>query len=304
MHEKVPLTAIIATFGREEVLLQTIDAVLNLQPTVDELLVVDQTPVHAQTVENTLRRWQSEGKINWIRLSKPSIPGAMNLGLLRAKNDMVLFLDDDLIPDANLAAVHWDAQQCEEPCLVAGRVLQPWHSRGEDFSSWHKWRFASTEKRRIDEFMGGNFSLSRSKALTLGGFDENFLWAAYNFEKEFAERWRLAGYRIRFEPKALIHHLKAPQGGTRTFGSHLTTITPAHSVGTYYYILQSQEAGIKDIFKRAVTAIATRHHLKRPWWIPVSLIAELSGFMAAVLLKMRGARYINVSKAVGGNNKS
>ena len=40
--------------------------------------------------------------------------------------------------------------------------------------------------------MGGNFSVRRDIALRLGGFDEQFVRVAYNFEAEFAHRLRRA----------------------------------------------------------------------------------------------------------------
>ena len=35
----------------------------------------------------------------------------MNVGLLEAKGEIVLFLDDDIIPDAKLVPVHFEAQK-------------------------------------------------------------------------------------------------------------------------------------------------------------------------------------------------
>ena len=51
--------------------------------------------------------------------------------------------------------------------------------------------------------MAGNFSIRRDLALQIGGFDEQFVRVAYNFEAEFAYRWRNAGHRIYFEPTAV-----------------------------------------------------------------------------------------------------
>jgi len=37
--------------------------------------------------------------------------------------------------------------------------------------------------------------------------------------------------------------------------------------------------------------VATRHHLRRPWWIPLTLIAELRGMAWALALFLRGPKY-------------
>ena len=141
--------------------------------------------------------------------------------------------------------------------------------------------------------MGGNFSLRRGEALALGGFDENFVRVAYHFEREFADRWRASGRKIRFNPHAAIRHLKAGAGGTRTYGEHLTTLYPGHSVGAYYYLLRSQldERRVRAFLWRPFHSIMTRHHLRRPWWIPVTLVAELTGMLWALALYARGPRY-------------
>ena len=87
--------------------------------------------------------------------------------------------------------------------------------------------------------MGGNFTVRREIALKLGGFDEQFVSVAYNFESEFAYRLCKAGHRIFYEPAASVHHLRSSEGGTRTFGDHLRSFRPNHAVGAYYFILRT-----------------------------------------------------------------
>ena len=69
-------------------------------------------------------------------------------------------------------------------------------------------------------------SVRRDEALRIGGFDKRFVRVAYNFEAEFAYRWRKAGHRIYFQPTAIIHHLRVARGDTRTFGEHLRSARP------------------------------------------------------------------------------
>ena len=287
----LPITLAIPTYRREEILLDTVQELLRLTPRADEILVLDQTVEHSWKTEELLGRWNVAGEIRWLRLTEPSIPKAMNRGLLEARNDIVLFLDDDIVPFADLLTAHVKAH-CSERWLVAGRVLQPWDDNVRD-AVWSARQFASTESREIEGFMGGNFSLRTGDALQLGGFDENFVRVAYHFEREFADRWRARGGRIHFCPDAAIRHLKAAGGGTRTFGEHLTTFFPAHSVGAYYYLLRSRrsEGRIRKFFGRPIRAVMTRHHLRRPWWIPVTLIAEFTGMLWALALYARGPRY-------------
>ena len=147
----------------------------------------DQTPSHTKEVEAGLATRDAHGQIRWLKLPFPSIPHAMNYALLIARHDIVLFLDDDIIPEEGLVRGHKEMHRAVFPenIIVAGRVIQPWQE-GVDFSQDRHFHFASTVPRDIKEFMGGNFSINRRAALKLGGFDENFVRVAYKFEAEHA----------------------------------------------------------------------------------------------------------------------
>ena len=288
MSAALAVSVAIPTYRREQVLLDTLDYLLALDSPPAEILVLDQTERHAPATGQRLMELHVAGRIRWLKLDTPSIPQAMNRGLLEARQDIVLFVDDDIRPEPGLIAEHAAAHQAHADALVAGRVIQPWEE-GIDFSGESSFRFAGVKPFWIEEFMGGNFSLRREAALALGGFDENFVRVAYRFEAEFAHRWRASVRRIWFEPAACLHHLKDSGGGTRTYGEHLTTWKPDHAVGAYYFCLRTGAIG--GFLLRPFRALATRHHLRRPWWIPLTLAAELCGMAWAIALYLRGPKY-------------
>lgn len=283
----LPLTVIVPTFRREQVLVDTLTDLLSLNQAPAEILVLDQTERHEPETNEFLTTQAGLGKIRWLRLHEPSIPKAMNRGLLEASQDIVLFVDDDIRPDQAIVSAHHAAHRAHAGILVAGRILQPW-DEGLDYSADSRFHFATLKPRWIRGFMGGNFSIERSVAIALGGFDENFVRVAYKFEAEFAHRLLSKGLRILFEPAACLHHLKASAGGTRTFGEHLTTWRPDHAVGAYYYGLRTRT--LREFLTRPCRAIATRYHLRHPWRIPGTLLAELSGMLWALGLFARGPR--------------
>ena len=289
----LPISIVIPTYRRNSVLIETITHLLSLDPGPAEILVIEQIEKHQDIAEKKLESWQEEGKIKYLRLAGPSIPRAINVGLCQAKHDLVLCLDDDIVPDPDLLKGHVRALERTGAALVAGRVIQPWQE-GEDFSDDGSFHFACWQAGFVNEFMGGNFSVRREVALSLGGFDERFVRVCYHFEAEFAYRLRRAGHRIFYEPAACIHHLRASSGGTRVFGDHLRSYSPNHSVGAYYYALRTGLGWQRVIyfFGRPLKAIATRHHLRNPWWIPATLIAEFTGMVWALVLAAQGPRYL------------
>ena len=293
----LPVSVVVPTYRRDEILIATIRHLLDLEPKPAEILVVDQTERHQEATANTLTTWERTGLIKLVRLVEPSITRAMNRGLHEAGNNAVLFVDDDIVPERNLVEMHWNALQRTGAALVAGRVIQPWHD-GTAPSKRAGFHFASMQEEWVREFMGGNFTVRREIAVDLGGFDEQFPGAAYNFEAEFAYRLREAGHQIFYEPAAHVRHLKANEGGTRAFGDHLRSFRPNHAVGAYYFILRTWSgwSSLARFLGRPIRAVATRHNLCKPWWIPATLVAELSGMGCALLLAAQGPRYIRANR--------
>lgn len=283
------VTVVIPTYRRGRLLMSTITGLGSLAAPPVEILVVDQTERYDPQTERALADAAERGMFRWLRLTAPSIPGAMNRGLREATQQLVLFLDDDIEPGAALVEAHVRAHANAAHVIVAGRVIQPWHVDGRMPMTG----FASTAGGLLDEFIGCNFSVRRDWALGLGGFDERFVRVAYRYEAEFAARSRQAGGSIWFEPSAVVHHLKVETGGTRTFGNHLRTASPAHAVGEYYYLLRSRPPRWeRHLLTRPWRSVSTRHHMMRPWWIGPTLMAEVLGLAWAVSLWARGPKLL------------
>lgn len=291
------LTVVIPTYGRGKILLDTVRSLRNLDVPPHEIIIADQTRHHESEIESALQELASAGAIRWLRLAQPSIPHAMNRGLLAANNEIVLFLDDDIAPVGPLIEAHLKAYVDFSVDVVAGRVIQPWDDErdGSDFCQDGSFRYASTRRQWIEDFIGCNFSVKREPALKVGGFDENFVHVAHWFEKEFADRLKLGGFQVLFEPEACVRHLKAEGGGIRSYGTWRKTVRPSYSVGSYYYLMRSTRIRhrLSTIFLRPFRVISTRLHLRNPWWIPPTLIGEFLAFFWALLLAVKGPRLID-----------
>lgn len=297
----LPVSIVIPTLGRDAVLVSTIQSLLDLGTGPAEILIVDQTPQHDPTTTEQLTRWHSAGHIRWIQLAKPSITCSMNHGLRTATSPLILFLDDDIQPRGELVARHAEAHQAmPELWATVGQVIQPWQQpedldaprlltelrRDEDFP------FHSTRDMEVHNVMAGNLCVHRQRALSLGGFDENFQGAAYRFETDFARRIGAAGGTIRFLGRAGIDHLRVEKGGTRVAGNHLTSASPRHGVGDHYYAMtHATSAGQATAYcvRRIFREVRTKFHLTHPWWIPVKLVGEVRAYLAARRLLKRPA---------------
>ncbi len=182
----LPVSIVIPTYGRERTLLGTIQGLFDLEQKAAEIIIIDQTTSHEQSTIAQLEEWEERKLIRHINLSVPSIPNAMNTGLLNASYPIVLFLDDDIKAHQNLVMAHHQAHQ-DRNQIIAGKVIQPWDDEQKLTDDGHQ--FNSDQQKKVNHFMGGNFSIDKHKAIEIGGFDENFVGVAYRFEKSL----RIAG---------------------------------------------------------------------------------------------------------------
>ena len=305
MSNKPLIDIVIPTYQRAHVLLDTIDYLRNQAEDYVALIIVDQTDyIEGDEVANKLKMMSEDGVIQWVREEKPSIPNAMNIGLQKAQSDLVLFLDDDIIPTDHLVAEHIAAHADLSIVASVGQILQPneepksvkMAESTDSFGADLAFPFYSNTKQYIRNCMAGNLSVDRQKAIACGGFDTNFIGAAYRFETEFCRRLlRHSQARCVFSPKATIHHLKVPSGGTRSKAKNfLCSMLPDHSVGEYYFVFKETKGlfRVYCLLKRYFGSLKARFYLSRPWWIPVRMIGEARGFYHALRLFLNGPNYI------------
>jgi GT2 family glycosyltransferase len=295
------LTIAIPTYNRGPILIETLHRLEALSTPAGEILVVDQTVSYPAEIERELEQRHAAGAIRWIRLPAPSIPVAMNRALLEARYPIVLFIDDDVDPPANLAAAHEAAHRSPSIWAVVGQVLQPWevpqHFMEETLRAGEipdiEFRFNHDRPCLVRNVLAGNLSVNRERALQIGGFDENFVGAAYRFESDFALRVAAAGGSIAYEPAAGLRHLKVPTGGTRALGDHRKSASPAHSVGDYYFARFHAPSFFRYVLRRFIRNVGTKYHLSHPWAIPPKSLGELRGLLLALRLSRQGRRLLN-----------
>lgn len=299
----VSLSVVIPSYNRGEVLLETIGFLQNQRVQPNEIIVVDQTDYSEQDlILKQLKSYDQDGVIRLVRREEPSIPKAMNCGLLLATSDFVLFLDDDIRLKQDFIE-HHVAVACNHTTLAhVGQVLQPNEipaPRRDDYVSGYglyediEFPFSSTEPALVKNCMAGNLCVNRRKAIDAGGFDENFVGVAYRFETEFCQRMcRYHNDAFYFSPKPVLYHLQIASGGTRNTDHFLTSLSPKHSVGDYYYALLNGSLFESTVYciRRFFSSIKARFYLKKPWYIPGRMFAEARGFFLALGLKWHGPK--------------
>lgn len=225
------ISVIIPTYGREQVLCDTLADVLKQDYANFEVLVIDQTQTHSSDTQACLERLVVEHKIRWFRLDWASLPGARNYGVRHANGDIILFIDDDVqMPEGCLSAHARTFQNYPEVGVVAGRVFD--RMKLSDFEpgleidylppqamnpgiAWYYINLVHTVKpQRVLTARGCNMSFRREIFNKHGlWFDERFRGSAVREESDFCLRIRKTGYIIWYDPDAYLIHLGEESGG-------------------------------------------------------------------------------------------
>jgi GT2 family glycosyltransferase len=297
------VSVVIPTFRRERVLIDTLRLVVPCLRPGDEVLLVDQTLTHEPGTESALGDLAADGTVRWYRRGKPHICEAMNLGGLLARGDVLLFLDDDVVPSPGLVEAHRAGLATPDPPpATCGQVLQPWDevpvSQVRDFAEG--FNAAYDQPCDILSLMAGNFAIRRDTYLLVGGMDENFFGPCYRLEAELSYRiFRRTGRKVRFLPEASLRHLQAG-GGTRSFGDKDTWGHIGGSVGDYYFALRSLPPfrALGHCLRRLVRAPLNRATLRRPWLVPSLFVRECVAWVwAAAQVALRPGKYVRTLAA-------
>lgn len=134
-----------------------------------------------------------------------------NRAMAAASGDVLVFLDDDVIPLPGLIERHIAVHRAHTDAVAIGPMLPP---RDDHLPAWLRWE-AVTLRKQYDAMLRGeyaptprqfytaNASVRRNHALAVGGFDESFTRAE---DVEFAYRLADRGLRFHFVPEAAVIH--------------------------------------------------------------------------------------------------
>lgn len=196
------VSVVIPTYNRLDRLKRVLSALEAQTYALDSFEVVivsdgstDGTPAYLETLSTPL-------DLKVVTQANQGVAAARNHGVARAQGEIILFLDDDVVPAPACIAQHLKthAEHTDE-IVVLGPMLSP---PDFDMTMWVRYEQAMLYKQyhamqaghwqpTARQFYTGNTSLARRHILASGGFDETFHRAE---DVELA--YRLAARRLRF----------------------------------------------------------------------------------------------------------
>jgi GT2 family glycosyltransferase len=211
------LSIVIPTYMRNEVLWDSVRALRPQLGAGDELLVIDQNDPPLRVPADL-----EDARLKMLFLERPSLTRARNLGLERAASPLVVFLDDDIRPDAELLDRFRQAAQAHPRCILTGVVDQEDKPEDVPTPGWVdldsgeiRTNFSRPVTGEIPFFPGCLFLLPKACLPPRPWFCPAFRGASQGEEIDFSLRVRRRGVTIRADPSLRIYHLKAVEGGCR-----------------------------------------------------------------------------------------
>lgn len=206
------LTVVVPTFNRRDSLHRLLMALTEqtLPGSQFEVIVVDDGSTDG-TVE-AARGLELPYALTVLQQEHTGGPAAArNLAVSNARGDIVIFLDDDVVPIPTLLATHLAAHGRRSDLVVIGPMLAPLDWPRAPWVRWEEEKLQAQYSAMLAgefectprQFYTANASLHRARFIEAGGFDLRFQRAE---DVELAYRLRNRGAGFVFEPRAEIFH--------------------------------------------------------------------------------------------------
>jgi GT2 family glycosyltransferase len=207
---RAPASVVVPSHNRRDQLLEVLDG-LGRQTMRDAMEVVVVLDGCGDGSAEAVRAVEWPFPLKVVEQPALGVAAARNRAAVEASYDLLVLLDDDIVPAPDLVAEHVSAAAAGELTLTMGRhpppapsgdpleaMLRAWwedHFRRKG-QAGRPWSFL--------DFASGNSALSRALLLDTGGFDERFSSRAEDYE--LAIRLLDRGVKFRYVPSALGEH--------------------------------------------------------------------------------------------------
>lgn len=288
------VTVAICTHERPDDLRRTLAAVMRLDPSPLETLVIDNAPRSTLT-RDVVAEFTG---VRYVCEPRRGLDCARNRALMDARGDIVAFTDDDAAPESAwlvrlVSGFESRLVWCTTGLVLPAELETDAQESFERFSSFSRgFRRRLFEGRHHDGFSvgsigaGANMAVRRDVLTTLGGFDEALdagTATRSGGDHELFGRMLAAGYNIVYEPAAVSWHRH------RRTRAELRDALRGYGTGVFALLTRRLVRDREPAALRHGLRWFRRHHLARLWHaflrrpdtIPRDLIyAEVAGCIA------------------------
>jgi GT2 family glycosyltransferase len=268
------VSVILASYGRESWLHQTLCDVVAQLPEWAEVLVINQSASDSFERSRAYISALNEARITQYSCPK-GLPGARNMGIEKSRAPVLIFFDDDVRLHEGCIQAHLDTHAQPGIGGVVGRIVEHVVQSNSDkvrnsvgINGRVRCNLDGDGFGYVDSLTGANMSIKRAVFEQIGPFDSNYLGTAVLEESDVSIRMRRAGWRIGFQPAASLEHFSASEGGVRVGDALRTQRWRFHNAA--YYVRQHHGLLAWPALSSTFLAIALKHALR--WRKPTAVL--------------------------------
>lgn len=259
------IAVVIPTYERPEPLGRCLAALAAQTLPREEFQVVVVDDGSAYDPESVVGSFREDLRLDLLRQDHRGPGAARNRGVEAAEAGLIAFTDDDCEPRPDwLEAMRSRLTGEREPCLVGGSIVNLLTDNpfacGTQMVLDMVYEHYNADPDDARFFASMNLGVRKAALIDCGGFSESFRTAE---DRELCDRWRHAGHRLVFEPRAQIghaHHLTF-----RTFSrQHLGY---GRGAAHYHEVRRKRESGTlreESSFHRALPGLVMPHLRRLP----------------------------------------
>lgn len=210
--QTVKISVVVPTYNRLSSLKRLITGLETQTFPAEDFEVVIVSDGSNDGTDQYLKQLQTHFRLVSVSQKNEGPAAARNRGVENAQGDIILFLDDDILPAPQLIAEHYRVlTEHDQNLIVLGPMVTP---KDFELSPWVEWEQNMLVKQyeaiqfnlwqpTARQFYTGNSSVYRCHLLTSRGFDPTFKRAE---DVELAYRLEKDGLRFTFNPQAIGYH--------------------------------------------------------------------------------------------------
>lgn len=271
----IKLSVIVPTYNRLEQLKRVLSGLENQTAPFEQFEVVVISDGSKDGTEEYVCNRQTSLELYLSSQANQGVAAARNSGLAQARGEIVLFLDDDIVPTPTLLEEHigWHDKHGDQ-VVVIGPMLTPPDYNMSPWVRWEQDKLTEQYQAMLNgeweatarQFYTGNISLRRCHLIQVGGFDPTFRRAE---DVELAYRLMALGLRFLFNPQAIGYHY-----AKRSYKSWIATpyaygrndVIFTRVKGQVWLLpMIFQEYHLRHPFTRALAHLLIDHKLFQRW---------------------------------------
>jgi GT2 family glycosyltransferase len=252
------VSVVVPTYNRLSSLKRLLEGIARQTYTRDQFEVIVVDDGSSDGTQDWLLSHQPTYSLRLILQSHAGAAAARNRGVAAASGELILFLDDDVLPAPDLIDAHVATHRSEAHAIVIGPMSPPVDWPRPIWVRWEEDKLQRQYRAMLDgqwpctarQFYTGNASMARQRFLAAGGFDTSFKRAE---DVELGYRLRDRGARFIFNHRADVRHY-----AWRTFESWCNT---PYQYGRYDVTMQRDKG--QPTLDWASSEFHSRHALNR-----------------------------------------